>query len=133
MPSETAGTPARGYSWPPFEPGNEVALRHGAYSPRRVDPLAKEIVDHLLTDPELAYLHAPRHRWTVLALGRAEAQVQLLVEYLADLASALHEDDPGHGGIGGRAAAAAKSFRRWVPSATSCAQSFAPKGLAAAR
>jgi hypothetical protein len=26
--------------------------------------------------------------------------VQLLVEYLADLASALHEDDPGHGGIG---------------------------------
>ncbi len=25
------GGPARGYSWPPFEQGNTVSTRHGAY------------------------------------------------------------------------------------------------------
>jgi len=35
---------ARNYSWPPFEAGNAAAVQHGAYSPRRVDPLAADIL-----------------------------------------------------------------------------------------
>jgi hypothetical protein len=69
---------------PPFEPGNEVAVRHGAYSPRRVDPLARELVDQALADEALAYLRAPRWRAGVWAWARAEARVQLLTEWLAD-------------------------------------------------
>jgi hypothetical protein len=34
------GSPARGYSRPPFEPGNEAALKHGATSERHIRPLA---------------------------------------------------------------------------------------------
>ncbi|HEY5057495.1 MAG TPA: hypothetical protein VII51_00630 [Gaiellaceae bacterium] len=33
------GGPARRYSWPPFEPGNEAALTHGATSERHIRPL----------------------------------------------------------------------------------------------
>jgi hypothetical protein len=42
---------ARGYSWPPFEPGHTLSTRHGAYSPRRVEPLAAELVELALADP----------------------------------------------------------------------------------
>jgi hypothetical protein len=75
--------PGANGSWPPFPPGHQLSLRHGAYSPRRVDPLAAEILEHLLTDDAVGYLRAPRWRLAVLALCRAEAQVQLLTEYLA--------------------------------------------------
>ena len=71
---------------PPFAPGHEVSIRHGFYSPRRVDPLAQELVDVVLADPELGYLTSPRWRPALFAWARAEAQVQLLTEYLADLA-----------------------------------------------
>ena len=76
---------------PPFEsgneyrvpPGNELAVRHGAYSPRRRDPLAEEIRSSVLADPSTRYLSAPRYAPAVWAWARAEAQVQLLSEYLA--------------------------------------------------
>jgi hypothetical protein len=35
------GGPARGYSWPPFEKGNTVSLRHGMYA-KRFQPLDEE-------------------------------------------------------------------------------------------
>ncbi|MHB1430632.1 MAG: hypothetical protein ACYCVZ_00730 [Streptosporangiaceae bacterium] len=35
----------------PFQPGNEAGLVHGAYSPRRVEDLAGEIVRDLLESP----------------------------------------------------------------------------------
>jgi hypothetical protein len=35
------GGPARGYSWPPFEPGNTASLKHGLSSERRIAPLAR--------------------------------------------------------------------------------------------
>lgn len=85
---------------PPFEPGHELSIQHGAYSPRKVDPLAAEIVERLLADPELGYLKAPRYRHEVHALARAEAQVQLLTEYLAGLAEKLDDEDPGRAGVG---------------------------------
>lgn len=35
-------------AWPPFEPGNQAALRHGASSPRRVAPIAAELADAIV-------------------------------------------------------------------------------------
>jgi hypothetical protein len=71
------GGPARGYSWPAFEVGNWAGLRHGAVSPRRVDPLAAELVEGLLERrPDLADF--PEATW---AWGRAEARCLLLEDF----------------------------------------------------
>ena len=35
--------PARGYSWPPFERGNTTALRHGAFSTRKLAEVAEAL------------------------------------------------------------------------------------------
>jgi len=69
-----------------LQPGHELSTRHGAYSPRRVEPLAAELVDQVLDDPDIPYLQMPSYRLAVWAWARAEAQVQLLTEYLADRA-----------------------------------------------
>jgi len=94
QPDEGGRGPARGYSWPPFEQNNQVSVRHGAYSPRRVDPLARELVDITLADPKCTYLAAPRWRPGVWAWARAEARVQLLTEWLADHGEGV--DDEGN-------------------------------------
>lgn len=76
---------ARGYSWPPFEPGNEVATRHGANSERHVVPLAERIAKELLTaatTPE--YLREPSYAAVVRAWSRAEAVVELLWRWLGE-------------------------------------------------
>lgn len=80
--------PARGYKWEPFQPGHTLSLRHGAYSPRMVDPLAAEILQGFLADSQCVYLTAPKFRLALLALCRAEAQTQLLTEWLAKRAEA---------------------------------------------
>jgi len=77
---------------PPFKPGHEVSTRHGAYSPRKVDPLATELVDALLTDDGAAYLRAPAFRPALWAWSRAEAQTQLLTEYLGDTIGDLGDE-----------------------------------------
>src|SRR5438105_4778631 len=86
-----SGMPARGETrtHPPFEPGNVMALRHGAYSPRKVDPLATELVEQLLAQAaapgsSVAYVAEPSYRPSVWAWARVEARVQLLVEYLEE-------------------------------------------------
>lgn len=79
---------------PPLQPGHEVTLKHGAYSPRRVDPLAKDLVDLMLADPGLGYLTAPAYRPELWAWARAEARVQLLQEYLEDRAGDDTVPDP---------------------------------------
>jgi hypothetical protein len=38
------GGPARGYSWPPFEKGNTVSLRHGMFA-KRFRPLDEEEIE----------------------------------------------------------------------------------------
>ena len=76
---------------PPFRPGHELSVQHGAYSPRKVDPLATELVELLLTDDALGYLKAPAYRPALWAWARAESQVQLLTEYL---------EQRGKGGVG---------------------------------
>jgi hypothetical protein len=57
---ETAWVPAFPSQRPPFAPGNEVAATyHGAYSPRRVDPLAAELVAVVLDDPQASHAFTP--------------------------------------------------------------------------
>lgn len=68
---------------PPFEPGHELSTRHGAYSPRKVDPIATELVEMMLADDGAAHLRRPSYRPALWAWARAEAQVQLVDEYLA--------------------------------------------------
>ena len=75
---------ARGYSWEPFKPGNEAAVRHGAWSPRRVEPLARELVDLVLADPDIGYLAAASYRPALWSWATAEVRAQLFSEALAD-------------------------------------------------
>lgn len=77
----TVSTPARNYKWKTATPGNEIALRHGAWSPRKIDPLAAEMVEQFASD--LDWLQ-PCDRPAVWAWARCEARVQLLAEWLAD-------------------------------------------------
>lgn len=72
---------------PPFQPGHELSTVHGAYSPRRVDPLAAQLVELLLGDPSVpAHAKAAAYRLELWALARATAQAQLIEEWLADRA-----------------------------------------------
>lgn len=71
----------RGYSWPAFTRGNEVALRHGAWSPRKIDPLASELVESVSRQVEW---WRPADMPSVWAWARTEARVQLLTEWLAE-------------------------------------------------
>lgn len=80
-------TPAFPGQRPPFQPGHELSTRHGAYSPRRVDPLADSIRSSVLADPSTDYLAAARYAPAVWAWARAEAQTQLLTEYLEKAAA----------------------------------------------
>lgn len=79
--SEQDWTPAFPGQRPPFQSGHELSTRHGAYSPRKVDPLATEMVALVDGDPAVSWLTAA-DRPALWAWARAEAQVQLLTEYL---------------------------------------------------
>lgn len=88
--------PARGYRWPDATPGNTIAVQHGAYSSRVVDPLARSIIEDLLASPGCPqHLKDDPERWraTLDGYGRAEAIVVAVSGYLAgqDIAAALSE------------------------------------------
>lgn len=73
---------------PPFEPGNEAAMTHGARSPRKVEELARQIdVDLLDRAPWIE--HYPE---ALRAYGRAEAVARLLFN---DIARVGAYDDKG--------------------------------------
>src|SRR5687767_10257374 len=70
---------ARGYSWPPFSPGNTVSYRHGAHSGRAIDPIALDLAAGLVVErPDL-----DRFPEAVMAWARAEARCILLHEHQA--------------------------------------------------
>lgn len=76
---------------PPLQPGNELSIRHGAYSPRKVEPLAQELVDLLLEDSSVPqHAKAAAYRLELWALARATAQAQLIEEWLADQGTEKH-------------------------------------------
>jgi hypothetical protein len=66
---------------PPFQPGHELSTRHGAYSPRKLDPLATEIAAGLLADESVAYLRQSRFAAAVQAWAVAEARCQLIAQW----------------------------------------------------
>jgi hypothetical protein len=97
---ETTWTPAFPGQRPPFqpgndlgrkfEPGNELTLKHGAYSPRQVEPRAAEYVAAVLEIAEadgspVAYLADPSYGPALRAWGRSEAAQDLVEEFLAEL------------------------------------------------
>jgi hypothetical protein len=76
---------ARGYSWPPFESGNTAAMTAGHQSPRKVDPIAQSLVEHIVALPGLEHLRERRFTASVWAWARAEAVVLLLADYCAGM------------------------------------------------
>jgi hypothetical protein len=75
-----AGQPARGYSWPPFEKDNEVGLRHGAFSKRRIEPVAAELIAGVLAErPDLQ-----RFPEALAAWADSEARAWLLRDWLTE-------------------------------------------------
>lgn len=65
----------------PFTPGNEAGLRHGGYSPRKVDELTRSIVESLAGVAD--YLERePAFAASVWGWARAEARLQLVSEWL---------------------------------------------------
>lgn len=63
---------------PPFAEGNEMAVKHGATSPRKVDPVAQALAVELLADGSVEYLRAPRYASAVQAWALAEAKCALI-------------------------------------------------------
>jgi hypothetical protein len=84
--------PPRGYSWEPFTPGNAAAVKHGAHSPARVDPLAAELVEAAVAT--CAYLAEPAYAAELAAWSRAEARIILLTRWLDEVGPLDDEGNP---------------------------------------
>ena len=72
--------PARGYSWPAFQPGHRLSVKAGAYSPSIVAERAAEVHAHLLT--VAPYLDVDVFLPQVDRYLRAAAIESLLDEYV---------------------------------------------------
>ena len=77
------GTPARNYSWPPFEPGNSKALVHGGSSPRAIAERAELVHAELLT--VAPYLSEPKFLPSVSRYLNAAAREALLHEHIVSV------------------------------------------------
>jgi hypothetical protein len=80
----TEAQPARGYSWLPFEEGNELSIRHGAFSQRRVSARSLEIRDALFV--AYPYLADDVFMEAVERYTRAEARAVMLHEHVMSVA-----------------------------------------------
>jgi hypothetical protein len=70
---------------PPFPPGHEITMIDGHRSERRVGPLAAQIVQDLLADPDIpGHLREPLFQASVQAWAHSEAVCALLRRWLAD-------------------------------------------------
>jgi hypothetical protein len=80
--SERVGGPARGYSWPPFEPGNTVSLHHGSYAVVALKPRAAEIAAGLRSamGERFEERFTPAIETAALALARVERSLGFLLE-----------------------------------------------------
>jgi hypothetical protein len=70
---------------PPFEPGNKVAQTHGAFTPSIVEPLADELRETILTDPDSAYLRSPRFAKRLLSYCQTEARVMRIEAWVGQM------------------------------------------------
>lgn len=82
--------PARGYSRPPFEKDNKMALKHGAYSPALVTERADELVPEILgVNPQL---DAGRDGAALLRYAVNLARIERVYSWLAEQDDAVFED-----------------------------------------
>lgn len=70
---------------PPFMPGNQLALKHGAFSAARTDPIAQRFIDEIAADENTAYLAAPRFQAQLWTWATAAARVELLSAWIDDM------------------------------------------------
>ena len=71
---------ARNYTWPPFEPGNDAALKHGARSDRFLEPIVAALLDDLCEVAPWCTVGAFRR--AAEAWARAEARCILIHRWL---------------------------------------------------
>jgi hypothetical protein len=81
-PDGTPWTPEFDGQRPPFQPGNQLAVTHGAFSAARTDPIARQYITELAADPTLSYLDQPRFAAGLWQWATAQARVQLLSEWV---------------------------------------------------
>lgn len=112
---------------PPFQPGNTLAVTHGAYSPARVDPIAQELIAGLWSDPTLEYLQAPRFARSVHQWAIAQAKVDLLSDWVdgMDIQQAADSDRGKTSPL--------ELLRKWMTTAQGYAQRLGLDPLSAAR
>lgn len=71
---------------PPFGAGNTLSTTHGAYSPRRTDPIAHAFIEELGNSDATSYLLAPQFKAAVWSWASAQAKVQVLTEWVDGMA-----------------------------------------------
>ncbi len=86
---------ARGYSWPPFEPGNTVSVRHGGFSDRLVSERAKQV--RALLFENYPYLADDVFAEALERYCRAEARAQMLHEWIMAVVEGSVEVAPRNG------------------------------------
>lgn len=112
---------------PPFAPGNDLAVTHGASSPARVDPLAQQYLDEILNDPSTQYLTAPRFQAALWHWAQAQARVQLLTDYVDSMTmTAAASSDRGQ-------TSPLELLRKWMATAQTWAARLGLDPLSAAR
>lgn len=99
----------------PFEVGNRVAERHGAYSERRIGPLAEQIETDLIE--AAPWLARPCFAWARRRAAREEARATLAWAAISEKGALDDEDQP---------TPASNAYDRWSASA---ARRFAACGL----
>lgn len=79
---------------PPFPPGNELAVTHGAYSKKRTDPIAQRLIEEVASDPTTGYLASPKYHAQLWQWAVAQAKVEVLAEYIdtMTLKAAMNSD-----------------------------------------
>lgn len=70
---------------PPFQPGNQLALKHGAFSAARTDPIAQRFIAEIAADDNTAYLAQPRFQSQLWTWAIAAARVELLSAWIDDM------------------------------------------------
>lgn len=75
--------------WEKLQPGHELTLSHGAYSDRRVSPVAERFATTALE--QVDYLRDPSYTPALLAWARTEARIELLETWLDD--NGMVDDD----------------------------------------
>lgn len=87
-PDGSPWEPEFGGQRPPFQPGNDLAVTHGAYSRSRTDPIARRFIEEIVSDEATAYLAAPAYHSTLWNWAMLMAQCELIQTYIEGMSFA---------------------------------------------